>query len=283
MRIVNSQSLPAVLDLMPEIEAAGRGTVSPAQQPYYRIQLWSFLVFNYRGRIRLADEEFAVSPGCAFLTSPGVPKHHFPAEASFHYYVHMRFPAAALPAPAYLFLELGDAYGPVCAALNELLVFCQFDALRARIRLWDLLQRLKDAGGVGQPAGAGPLRRAVECIEVNLDGGLDVAALARFAGVSPSYLVRLFRRHYGLTVSAYIRRRRIELARALLANTDLPIREIAAQAGIPDLQHFNKIVRRVCGESPRRLRAGARGGGPGVAGLPDPTDDRTRAPSRRRP
>ena len=43
-------------------------------------------------------------------------------------------------------------------------------------------------------------------------------------------------------------------AQHLLSQSTLPIKAIAEEVGIPDLQHFNKVVRRKLGGAPRRLR-----------------------------
>jgi len=74
------------------------------------------------------------------------------------------------------------------------------------------------------------------------------------AGTHNNHLTRLFHTTYGVTISAYIRQRRAERARHLLLHSTLPIKAIAAQVGIADLHLFNKTIRRVLHDSPRRVR-----------------------------
>jgi transcriptional regulator GlxA family with amidase domain len=69
-----------------------------------------------------------------------------------------------------------------------------------------------------------------------------------------AHLRRCFRAELGLGVKPWIQARRLERARHLLAHSALPVRAIAAQLGIADLQRFNKLVRRACGLGPRALR-----------------------------
>jgi len=83
---------------------------------------------------------------------------------------------------------------------------------------------------------------------------LAVAELAVELGISHNHLTRLFRRTFDKTAVAYIRERRMGLAKHLLLNTNLPIKSIAYQVGIPDLHLFNKTVHRELGASPRVFR-----------------------------
>ena len=41
----------------------------------------------------------------------------------------------------------------------------------------------------------------------------------------------------------------------MLIQTTIPIARIAEQVGIPNVQHFSKLFRRVTGKSPREYRA----------------------------
>jgi transcriptional regulator GlxA family with amidase domain len=49
----------------------------------------------------------------------------------------------------------------------------------------------------------------------------------------------------------------MERAEYFLRKTALPVKGIAAECGVTDLQHFNKLVRRFFGKSPRAIRAEA--------------------------
>ena len=53
----------------------------------------------------------------------------------------------------------------------------------------------------------------------------------------------------------YLRRCRLDRALYLLTQSDVPIKEIACEIGIPDLHAFNKAIRRGFGLAPRELRA----------------------------
>jgi transcriptional regulator GlxA family with amidase domain len=52
----------------------------------------------------------------------------------------------------------------------------------------------------------------------------------------------------------YVRHRRLEAAYSMLTKTRLPIILIAADVGIPNLAHFNRLMHKQYGGSPRELR-----------------------------
>jgi AraC-like DNA-binding protein len=100
---------------------------------------------------------------------------------------------------------------------------------------------------------------AVQRARAYLDGHvrehvpLDV--LAHEAGVRPWYLVRLFRRTFGLPPHAYQAQARVRLAKRLLAEGVPPARA-AAEAGFCDQSHLTRHFKRHLGVAPGRYAAG---------------------------
>ncbi|HEX2120130.1 MAG TPA: AraC family transcriptional regulator [Thermoanaerobaculia bacterium] len=84
---------------------------------------------------------------------------------------------------------------------------------------------------------------------------VGLAALARVAGVDPSHLARAFRRQYGCTVGAYVRRLRLDFAAAELRHAERSISDVAAEAGFFDQSHFARLFRRHTGLTPTAFRA----------------------------
>jgi transcriptional regulator GlxA family with amidase domain len=97
--------------------------------------------------------------------------------------------------------------------------------------------------------------RAVEWIERRLSEPLKLSAVADDLEISSTHLVRLFRKHMGMTPLAYVQERRAEQAQHLLVHTTLPMKSIARQIGLVNLQQFNKFVRKKRGLSPRAIRS----------------------------
>jgi transcriptional regulator GlxA family with amidase domain len=81
-----------------------------------------------------------------------------------------------------------------------------------------------------------------------------VTRLARISGVSEAHFARSFRDAFGVPPHRYLLTRRIERAKALLRDTDLPITEVAFQTGWNSLGTFGRVFRDITGESPSELR-----------------------------
>lgn len=88
-----------------------------------------------------------------------------------------------------------------------------------------------------------------------------VRRLARVSGVSEAHFARSFKEAFGLPPHRYLLTRRIERAKALLRDTDLPITEIAYQTGWTSLGTFGRTFRDVTGESPGTVRTRERAAG----------------------
>jgi AraC family transcriptional regulator of arabinose operon len=85
--------------------------------------------------------------------------------------------------------------------------------------------------------------------------GIGVDDLAREVGVSPEHLVRLFRRHAGVTPGALLREERLAHALHLLTHTGLTVADVARQSGFASPHHFARVVRAATGMTATQLRA----------------------------
>jgi len=81
-----------------------------------------------------------------------------------------------------------------------------------------------------------------------------VSRLAEISGVSEAHFSRCFKDAFGVPPHRYLLTRRIERAKALLRDTDLPITAIAFETGWNSLGTFGRVFRDVTGESPSALR-----------------------------
>lgn len=98
------------------------------------------------------------------------------------------------------------------------------------------------------------LRRAIEFIEAHFDRPITLARLAAVVGLSPFHFHRQFKRSAGLTPQKYIYQLRIEQAKTLLSESDLPLAEVAIQVGFADQSHFTVAFRRATSMTPRTYR-----------------------------
>jgi LacI family transcriptional regulator len=100
---------------------------------------------------------------------------------------------------------------------------------------------------------------AVTWIHERAAGRVSVPTVAQAIGVSRQRLERSFRRHLGRTVLEEIRRTRVELARRLLATTQVPLPEVAKRSGFTTYALLNVAFRRELGMPPGAYRRQARG------------------------
>ncbi len=98
------------------------------------------------------------------------------------------------------------------------------------------------------------LHLARDYIDATYAGPVTLADLARTAGLSPNHLLRTFQQLFHQTPYQYITRRRLELARRLLAETERPISEICLAIGFESLGSFSWLFRRKVGVAPSEYR-----------------------------
>lgn len=103
------------------------------------------------------------------------------------------------------------------------------------------------------------LARVRQQIDDGLAPAPRVRELASEAGVHPVYLARQFRRYFGCSVVAHIRRRRAREAAVLIAESGLGLSEIAHRSGFADHAHLCRDFKTLVGISPRAFRRTARG------------------------
>lgn len=102
------------------------------------------------------------------------------------------------------------------------------------------------------------LRRAIEFMHDNCARELSLHEIADAAYLSQFHFTRLFKKLTGTTPHAYLASLRVERARRLLAETDLPLAEVGARIGYESQSHFTKVFREATGLTPRAFREAAR-------------------------
>lgn len=88
---------------------------------------------------------------------------------------------------------------------------------------------------------------------------LSLEQMSELCGMSVSTFSVKFKAYFGQTFVEYRNGIRIQVAQDLLLRTDTKILSISEQVGFEDLSFFNKLFRRVTGETPKSFREGRRG------------------------
>ena len=103
------------------------------------------------------------------------------------------------------------------------------------------------------------VRSVMEQVSMDLTKPLTLHYFADMLNVNSSYLSNLFRKQTGMTLTEFVTDKRLAHAASLLVFTDMPIKQVARMAGIPDVQYFSRLFRRKMDMTPSQYRDSKRG------------------------
>ncbi len=95
-----------------------------------------------------------------------------------------------------------------------------------------------------------------EYLNQNLMNKFKVEDLCRFVSRSESQTIKIFKNAYGVTPYAYVIDKKIKLAKDMLINTSLSIKEIAYNLSFTDEYYFSNVFKSRTGQSPSAYRKG---------------------------
>ena len=98
------------------------------------------------------------------------------------------------------------------------------------------------------------VQRVMEQVALDLTKPLTLQYFSEILNVNSSYLSNLFRQQTGATITEYVTNKRIQHAATLLAYSNQPIKQIARQVGIADVQYFSRLFKRRMKMTPSEYR-----------------------------
>jgi AraC-like DNA-binding protein len=98
------------------------------------------------------------------------------------------------------------------------------------------------------------VERARQVIGERSGEALTLTEIARSVHASTFHFCKTFKRATGMTFTQYLSMVRIAKAKKLLANPQARITEVAYEVGFASLTHFNRMFRRIAGQSPTEFR-----------------------------
>ncbi|MGQ4361194.1 helix-turn-helix domain-containing protein [Streptomyces sp. SAS_272] len=248
------------LEEPPTVVGAGIGVhgVSTAHDVFRLPDLWQLHLYHYEGALSLGQSVHAIRPGHVSLVPPDTEVHFHYRGRSEHLYVHLRLRESGSARTVPVMQDAAAESARLADLLRRAVTALPASPSRANAEVWAALWRIAELPSGEGEGGRHPYVSAAQAhVEEHLADPLAVPDIARAVGISHTHLTRLFRAETGLTVVSYIRRRRLQRARHLLASSTLSVTAVAAAVGIADLQAFNKACRRELGASPREVRATA--------------------------
>jgi two-component system response regulator YesN len=98
------------------------------------------------------------------------------------------------------------------------------------------------------------LKKALDFIETHSHDSLTVDQIAKEVYLSPSRLSHIIKSELGITFGDYISKVRVERAKVLLKDRELPISQIALEVGFPDQSYFTKVFKKIERCTPMKFR-----------------------------
>jgi AraC-like DNA-binding protein len=98
------------------------------------------------------------------------------------------------------------------------------------------------------------ITRAKEFIQEHQTENLRLGHVAKACNTSTFYFCKMFKKITGINFTDYLSRVRIEKSKNLLLNPNLRVSEIAFEVGFQSLTHFNRVFKKILGQSPTEYR-----------------------------
>ena len=152
--------------------------------------------------------------------------------------------------------------------LRNLMYYLKYPATGSRILLVNVLTQIltelyisnldsEQYTSFGQPRW---LQVALKEMENQYRKKLTISHLAEISNLSTAYFSNLFHDAMGMSPYAYLTQLRIEKAKLLLRNSDMPVKAVASTVGMPSISHFISAFRAKTGLTPERFRKSFSGG-----------------------
>ena len=101
------------------------------------------------------------------------------------------------------------------------------------------------------------VQKAIQFIDRNYSGSVDIEKISQSAGVSRSHLYRLFMAYINMPPNEYLTRYRISKAAGFLRDGGLTVGEAAYSAGFADQLYFSRVFKKYIGVPPSAFRGKA--------------------------
>jgi AraC-like DNA-binding protein len=98
------------------------------------------------------------------------------------------------------------------------------------------------------------ITKAKKYIEEHQTEDISLGEVAKAVNTSSFYFCKMFKKVIGINFTDFLTRLRLERAKNLLLNPNLRISEIAFEVGFQSLTHFNRVFKRILGQSPTNYR-----------------------------
>lgn len=94
----------------------------------------------------------------------------------------------------------------------------------------------------------------INYIDNHFTENITLRQLSDLSLYSPKYFSKLFKNCYGISITEYIQRKRIDMGKQLLSESNYRIDAISEEVGYSNVAHFHKYFKKLCGVTPNEYR-----------------------------
>ena len=125
------------------------------------------------------------------------------------------------------------------------------DAYNEIIKMVDILfDKMNIKGKLSE----GGMKAVIDYIERNLKKGISLEDVANHVNISTYYLSKIFKKEMGVNFITYVTDRKMDLAKEMLVNTDIPVLNIALDLAYNEANYFSKAFKKKTGLTPSEYR-----------------------------
>lgn len=250
--------------------------------PFTRI----FYVTEGEAQLHLPEETVRLRPGYMYIIPPYT-KHSYQCEGPFtHYYLHVyegfknemnmmelyEFPAEVKAGrdENQIFKGLCEGYPDACLpesnpnSYDNAATFTDYVQRYRDMPLWKkmelrgallvLFSRFMREVVPHSWTTDERIKNVLGYIHAHIGENIDVEKLSGVACITKPYLIRLFKKEFGLSPLQYINTKKVERAQLMLYTTDQPVKEVAYSLGFTDHSYFIRVFRKQTGVTPQEYR-----------------------------
>ena len=135
--------------------------------------------------------------------------------------------------------------------IKYLLYNNKHDAYNEVVKMVDILF---DKMNIKGKLSDGGMKSVVDYIERNLKRGISLEDVANHVNISTYYLSKIFKKEMGVNFITYVTDRKMDLAKEMLVNTDIPVLNIALDLAYNEANYFSKAFKKKTGLTPSEYR-----------------------------
>ena len=148
---------------------------------------------------------------------------------------------------------------PLCSSNNMQFVSGYKNRYDLKIEIMKTIDKVFDRMLDNKETRKNNIEDILNYIDRNCYKDISLDQVGEYANMSSYYLSKIFKKETGVNFVTYLTERKIEIAKDMLANTDVPIINIALDLSYHEPNYFSKVFKKSTGMTPTEYRKERRG------------------------